>query len=138
MKRSPGLLAAAAAAVLGLAWLPRASAEPPPAAALWNADRSAAAASMPAATGAGLFVFLRQDDGSFRSIDASRVEDANLGKLGRARSEFERIETRPVRWLPRSGGLFRITVQTRAWRQGRRETVEELLVLRPDGTVLWR
>lgn len=136
------MIAAPARAVAALALLAALAfplrAEPPPPAAVWNADRSAAAATMPGAHGEGVFVFLRQGDGSFRKIDASRVEDLNLGKLGRAGARFERVQTRPVQWLPGDGESLRVRVQTRAWRQGRRETAEEVLVLRPDGTVLWR
>jgi hypothetical protein len=44
----------------------------------------------------------------------------------------------PVEWLRRDDGLFQLVMRTRAWKAGQRFSVSEALVIKPDGTVLWR
>ena len=106
---------------------------------LWNSNRTAVALSLPRPKASLILVFLRQSDGSFLGTDASGVEGGNFGKLGtHGREGYERFETTPVRWLPRDDGLFQVIMRTRAWKGGRRYTVSEPLVIRPDGTVLYR
>ena len=51
---------------------------------------------------------------------------------------MKRFETTPVAWLHRDDGLLGVSMRTRAWRSGQRYTVSEPLLIRPDGTVLWR
>lgn len=114
------------------------AAYPPPENALWNADGTAAVAASPGESGTQITAFLGQQDGSFRKIDLSAVENSNFGKLGRRRTEYERFETTPIMWIPRLDGLLQIEIQTRAWHGGRRYTVSEPVLLRRDGTVLWR
>lgn len=108
---------------------------------VWNSNRTALAISLPrpAPQATVLLVFLRQTNGSFLATDASGVEGGNFGKLGTAgRRGYERFETTPMRWLPREDGFFQVLVRTRAWQKGKRYTVAEPLVIRPDGTVLYR
>ncbi|HSM91417.1 MAG TPA: hypothetical protein VLT47_00945 [Anaeromyxobacteraceae bacterium] len=105
---------------------------------VWDGGRSAFAASWRGATGSVVVVFLRKPAGGFTAVDVSDVEGGNLGKLGRPRAAFERVETAPVKATRREDGRIEVEVRTRAWRQGRRHTVTELLLLDPDGTVLWR
>jgi hypothetical protein len=106
---------------------------------LWNPNGTAVAASFARPKSSLIFAFLRQPDGNFLAVDVSRVEGANLGKLGTAgRAGFERCETMPVKWLPRDDGLFQVVMRTRAWKAGQRHTASEPLVVKPDGTPVWR
>ena len=105
---------------------------------LWNTARTAVAVSLPRPKGSVDFVFLRRTQGTYLAVDVSGVEGGNFGKLGRNRADDERFETTPVEWRPRTDGLFQVVMRTRAWRAGRRYTVSEALVIKPDGTVLWR
>ena len=105
---------------------------------LWNTNRTALAVSLPRPNGSVVLVFLRQAQGSYLSVNASGVEGGNFGKLGRDRADYERFETTPVEWRHRNDGLFQVVMRTRAWRAGRRYTVSEPLIIKADGTVLWR
>ena len=105
---------------------------------LWNSNRTAVAISIPQPRASVVFVFLRQKDGTYLAADASGVESGNFGKLGRPRTDYARFETTPVEWLHRDDGLFQVRMRTRAWRGGKRYTVSEPLVVKPDGTVLYR
>jgi hypothetical protein len=105
---------------------------------LWNMNRTAVAVSLPRPKASAVYVFLRQTKGTFLVVDASGVEGGNFGKLGRDRADYERFETTPVEWWHRDDGLFQVVMRTRAWRAGRRYTVSEPLLIKPDGTVLWR
>ena len=115
-----------------------ASASPPSDSALWNADRTAAVVAISEASGTRVTAYLRQQDGTFLEIDLSAVEGGNFGKLGRRKTEYDRFETRPIKWIPRQDTLFQVSIQTQAWRAGQRYTVSEPLIFRPDGTVIWR
>lgn len=66
--------------------------------ALWNSEKSAAATVSLTPDGSLIFVFLRQPDGTFLKVDVSQVENGNFGKLGDARSYYERFETTPLEW----------------------------------------
>lgn len=105
---------------------------------LWNAARTAVAVSLPRPKASVVFVFLWQSHDNYLVVDASGVEGGNFGKLGRGRADYERFETKPVEWLRRDDGLFQVVMRTRAGRAGRRYTVSEPLLIKPDGTVLWR
>jgi len=73
------------------------------------------------------------------AVEASGVEGGNFGKLGIAgRSGYDRFETTPTQWLQREDGWFQDVMRTRAWKAGKRYTVSEKLLIKPDGTVLWR
>lgn len=106
---------------------------------LWNPNRTAVAVSFPQPRASVVFVFLRQTNGTYLAVDASGVEGGNFGKLGiSGRSGYERFETQPVEWLRREDEWFQVVMRTRAWKAGQRFTVSEALVIKPDGTVLWR
>ncbi len=108
---------------------------------LWNSNRTAVAISVPQQhpKDSLLFVFLRQPDGTYLAADASGVEVGNLGKLGLlTRADYEHFETIPMEWLHRDDGLFQVRIRTEAWKAGRRYTVYEPLIIKPDGTVLYR
>ena len=115
-----------------------ASADPPPDSALWNSDKSAAVAATPGASGTRLVAYLLQQDGTFLEVDLSALEGGNFGKLGQRPTEYDRFETKPIAWLPRQDGLLQVTIQTQAWCAGQRYTVSEPLIIRPDGSVIWR
>lgn len=104
---------------------------------LWNSNKTAVAISIRRTKASPVFVFLRSEDGSYLASDISQVEGANIGFIG-PHAKYERIETEPIQWLPREDGWFQIVVRTRAWRSGKRYTAAEPLIIRPDGTPLWR
>jgi hypothetical protein len=108
---------------------------------IWNSNRSAVAVSLPQQhpKDSVVFVFLRQRDGTYLAADVSKVETCNMGKMGLLpRIAYERFETTPVEWLQRDDGLFQVRIRTRALRSGQQYTVYEPLIIKPDGTVLWR
>jgi hypothetical protein len=126
-------------AILILAlWTLSSHAAVPPTDAVWNSDRSAAAAAFPGTTGTRVVAYLRRDDGAFTEVDLSPVERKNFGRLGRKPADYERYETKPIAWLSREDDFLQVTVQTRAWRGGQRYTALEHVLLRADGAVLWR
>ena len=105
---------------------------------LWNSNRTAVAVSITQPKASLVFVFLRQANGTYLATHASGVEGGNFGKVGRPRADYERFETTPVGWLHREDGWFQVRMRTRAWRGGQRYTVSEPLLIKPDGTVLYR
>ena len=105
---------------------------------LWNSNRTALAVSITQPKASVVFVFLRQTNGTYLAADASGVAGGNFGKLGRPRTDYERFETTPAEWLHREDGWFQVRMRTRAWRDGQRYTVSEPLLIKPDGTVLYR
>ena len=106
--------------------------------ALWNVDKTAAAVVLKRPEASLVLVFLRKPNGEFATVDVSDVESGNFGKLGFRRSHYQRFETTPVEWRQRTDGLFQVVMQTRAWASGQRYTASEPLIIRPDGTPLWR
>ncbi|MCP5467843.1 MAG: hypothetical protein H7A32_01065 [Deltaproteobacteria bacterium] len=102
---------------------------------LWNDDKTALAVVISNSS----YVFLAQAEGTFLAVNISRVEDANLGKLGiQNKSWYDRVETIPLKWEDRKDKLFQVTMQTSAWKNGKKYTVAELLLIKNNGTVLWR
>ncbi|MDO5653858.1 MAG: hypothetical protein Q4G39_07115 [Brachymonas sp.] len=126
------------AVVALLAGVTAATAGDPPASAIWNAEKTAAVTSLPAEAGTILKAYIQQQDETFLEIDLSEVENGNIGKLGHDRKKFERVETKPIKWISRQDDLLQVEIQTQAWRAGRRYTVSEPLIFRRSGTVLWR
>jgi len=106
---------------------------------LWNSNRSAIAIGIPKPKASLVFVFLRQTDDNYLATDVSAVDGGNFGKLGTAgQAAYDRFETTPIEWLHRDDGLFQVVMRTRAWKSGKRYTVSEPLVIRADGTPLYR
>jgi hypothetical protein len=86
-----------------------------------------------------IFVFRRQNGGKHLAVDVSGTEGVNFANFGDARrAGYDRFETTPIKWLDRDDGLFQIVMRTRAWKSNGRYTVSEPLVIRADGTPLWR
>lgn len=106
--------------------------------ALCNFDKTACVSSVRGKAFTNLTASLKQADGSFVHVDISPAESGNFAKLGSRRSQYNRFETKPVRWLTRQDGLLQVEIQTAAWRKGKRHVISELLVMRKDGKVLWR
>ncbi len=106
----------------------------------WNSNKTAVAVSIARPKGARIFVFPRQNTGKYLPVDVSGIEGANLGVIGiTKRAEYDRVESAPIRWLPREDGLFQILVRTRAWKSGRRYTVSGApAVIRADGKTWWQ
>lgn len=105
---------------------------------LANRDRTAVAVAVHRQQRSLVLILLRQTGGEYRAVDVSPVEEGNFGKLGFPRSRYDRFETQPVEWIARKDGLFQVVIRTRAWQSGCRYTTAEALIVRPDGTPLWR
>ncbi len=105
---------------------------------LWNSNRTALAISIPQPKMSAIWVFLRQTNDTCLAVDASGVEGCNFGVLGRPRTDYERFETKPIKWLYREDGRFQVVMRTRAWRGGRRYTVSEPLLISREGVVMYR
>ena len=106
--------------------------------ALWNTNRTAVAVAISRPAPSLVYVFIRQRNDTFLTVDVSGVESGNFGKLGRSRREYTRFETTPIKWLPRDDGYLQIVVRTRAWTGRQRYTVSEPLVIRADGSPVFR
>ena len=104
---------------------------------LWNRDKTAVAVAVKRPRGTAAFVFVRTARGEFLAVDVSAVENGNLRKLGLGRRRHD-VETVPVAWLPRAGDLLQVEFRTRVRSSGQRYTASEPLIIRRDGTPLWR
>jgi hypothetical protein len=107
-------------------------------AALANRHKSAVAVAVHRPQRSLVLVLLRQVNGEYHTVDVSAVEDGNFAKLGFPRFRYDRFETQPVEWLHRDDGSFQVTIRTRAWQSRQRFTASEPVIVRPDGTLLWR
>jgi hypothetical protein len=58
---------------------------------LWNSNRTAVAISITEPKASLVFVFISQADGTYLAADASGVEGGNFGKLGRPRTDYDRV-----------------------------------------------
>lgn len=100
--------------------------------ALWNHDRTVAVSTLKQ------LIFLKRDE-QIEKLDISHVEGMNLGKLGRQRlNDYDRVESTPLEWVTRGDDKFQINIQTRAWKNGNRMTVNEPLVFDSLCQVYWR
>ncbi len=109
-----------------------------PSYAFFNHDRTVAVSTQKKRKGTQVFVFLKSDE-QFIKLDISAVEGMNLGKLGRHSLDYyDRVESKPTEWIVRDDDKFQINIQTRAWKNGRRMTVLEWVLMDRDAKVLWR
>ncbi len=106
----------------------------------WNSNFTAIAISINKAPEPSLiFVFLKQANGQYLAVNVSAVEDGNLGRLGTPeRAAYEHVETILVGWAKRDDGNFEISMWTMAYKAGRRHRIPERLLIRADGTPLYR
>ncbi|WP_045859807.1 hypothetical protein [Teredinibacter purpureus] len=66
--------------------------------------------------------------------NVSRIENANLGKLGLAgKEQYEKIETFPSEWVAEKQNGNLISFTTRAWRNGQRYTASGPVFVKNDG-----
>ena len=64
-------------------------------------------------------------------IDITKVEGANLGKLGiRPRNAYSKIINFPSKWLQASNNEYMVNITTQAWFEGQRYTITELVYIR--------
>ena len=107
--------------------------------ALWSEDGGAVIMFVNGKNGVYMVGFVRVADGAMKNFDISAVESANFGKLGMDRKKFSRWETKPTGWSIPEAGIFRLMVVTTAWDQeGKRYTMREPMIIRKDGSPLWR
>lgn len=66
-------------------------------------------------------------------VDVSKVEAANLGKLGlRPRKAYSKIINFPTKWLQAGNNEYLVNITTQAWFEGQRYTVTEPVYIK-DG-----
>jgi len=90
--------------------------------------------------GSFVVVFVLQASGRYVGVDVSRVEQVNLGVIGRDRT-FRDVQTTPTEWLHRPEGddSVQIRIQTRATdSSGRQYFATEPLIITRQGRALWR
>ena len=105
---------------------------------LWNTEKTLAVDTQKQGKQTKIIIYMQLGQIS-RAIDISQVEGMNLGKLGLYRSHYyDRIETTPIAWINRDDGKFQVDIQTRVWKNGKRQTVKEYVVFDKDGIVYWR
>ena len=105
---------------------------------LWNTKKTAVALTIRKAAGTLCFVLIRQSQNRFMTVDVRNVESSNFGKLGSPRMHYDRYETAPTKWLERDDSNYQVVFRTHAWKDGQRFTVKEPLIIKSDGTPLWR
>ena len=105
---------------------------------LWNRDKTAVAVAVKRPAGTLALVFVRRRSGEFLAVDVSAVENGNLRKLGLDRRSLQHCDTAPVAWLPRDDDLLQVEFRTRVRSSGQRYTASEPIIIRRDGTPLWR
>ncbi len=98
------------------------------------------AAGFQSQKGSFVAIFLLQKTGSYLGVDVSAAERVNVGGIGPHRN-YKSMETVPTGWLsrPQNDDAVQVWLQTRAWDlSGQRYTIREPLIIKRDGTVLWR
>jgi len=106
---------------------------------LWTDGRSAAAVSILAEWGTGVYVVLSRKDEMPLVVNVTRIGSALFTKLGlAARSEYERYEIEPVECLEETDSRFMLSVRLRAWRDGQRYTVSAPAIVSADGSIIWQ
>ncbi|QIO08492.1 hypothetical protein [Acinetobacter lanii] len=104
----------------------------------WNADKTLAVYTKNVAKQTKVTILIKQDQ-HLREIDISQVEGMNLGKLALYRNDYyDRVETKPIEWVYRDDGKFQVNIQTRVWKNGKRQTVKEYVTFDKNGKVYWR
>ena len=88
--------------------------------------------------GSFVVVFLVQGDGTYRAVDVSQVETANIGGIGPNR-QYREVRSTPVDWLPRTDDSVQLRLRTDAWdMSGRHYRMQEPLIITRAGQPLWR
>jgi predicted DNA-binding protein len=105
---------------------------------LWNSEKTALALSIYKPGGSVCLVLIKHSNTNFTVVDVSNVENGNFGKLGYPRSYYDRYETKPVEWMIRDDSHYQVVFDTRAWKGDQRYTVTEPLIVKADGTPVWR
>lgn len=99
------------------------------------ADGEALAVLIPGPAASSIYLFIPQSSGEFIVADASVVESANFGVLGRPRTDYERYESEILEVRGGDNG-YSLHVRTRAWRMGQRYTAGDKIFVTPDGVVM--
>lgn len=105
----------------------------------WAAGGSAVALTVSDSNHSDVAAFVRSTIGEWKGIDVSAVLNDQLGKLGRPRTDFERIENRALDWSETSDESHLFWVQTRLWdKAGQRYTLKEPILINSHGEYVVR
>ena len=92
---------------------------------IWNSDRSAHASCINEKIPVCQVIVNKS------KIDVSQVTRSNLGKLGIVKSgEYEKVITKPEKWIKNTTDIQMITFVTSAWRGDQRYTVSETVLIK--------
>ncbi len=107
---------------------------------IWKRDSTGVAVSFSDKKVSSIFVCVKVKGGRYKWLDLRVAEGPNLGMLGRPRSDFERIEDTPTRWVDESDHTPRMVyVRTRFWDKHRqRYTIEQEFSISPVGEIGWK
>ena len=109
---------------------------------LRDSGGAALAVSIRRARQSFIVVFMRIESGQWTAVDISPIERMNIGVIGPDRA-YQNFETEPVEWQHWPGGIpddrLVIVVRTRVWdTAGKRYTMQQPLIMMPDGSPAWR
>ena len=106
---------------------------------VWNKDKTAIVIIDISKTSTLIYVFLKQDNGSFSTFNISFLEKLNFGKLGRKRGYYDKFELQPIIHEKTKGFPLAVGIRTQAWKDGQRYTVVGKTVsLEKDGSMyIW-
>ena len=104
---------------------------------IWSSERNAYAIVFKKPNGSLCLVLLKQGDG-YKVIDVSSVETGNFGKLGYNRAYYDNYETVPTKWYKSKNDNYQIEFTSHAWKNGNRFTIREPLIIKNNGTPIYR
>jgi hypothetical protein len=106
---------------------------------VWSDDGKMCVVTLSGSKRTFVLGFVRISENEFRSVDLSQVEDGNLGKLGRNRSDLHKVETTVQHWIKRDDLLYQVLIQTvTVGTSGKSETAQEKQLLDSNGNPIWR
>jgi len=108
--------------------------------ALWDSSGSAVVIALPVSGSTLIIAFTKDGTDKWHATDISKVENGNLGKLGKRRETLSNIYSKPIKWMPRQDGLFQVLIETQALDKIRGQTMsaKEALLIGKTGIPFWR
>ncbi|WP_444909964.1 hypothetical protein [Microbulbifer sp. TRSA005] len=70
--------------------------------------------------------------------DMSKIEHANLGKLGAPGTKYKNVKTTVTKWFYSDNRFFQLELKTVAYRDGQRLTVTEPVFVKKNGELIYR